>query len=243
MNHLSKVALLACSMILPFESSHALEVPRLSKRVTDLANMVTPADENHIEQRLRAHEAETSNQIAVLTVPSLEGEIIEEYALKVAETWALGQKDKDNGALIISARDDRKLRIEVGYGLEGTLTDVYAGRIVRDVMVPQLKAGNPSGAIRAGADAVLAILDGDATMREQLDSSGSTSGESEELTWQDILILLGFIGFMVLRSMFGGGMRTSRRYGGGFYSSGSGGGSSFGGGGGSFGGGGSSGSW
>ena len=79
MNHLSKIALLACSMILPFESSHALEVPRLSKRVTDLANMVTPADENHIEQRLRAHEAETSNQIAVLTVPSLEGEIIEEY--------------------------------------------------------------------------------------------------------------------------------------------------------------------
>ena len=110
--------------------------------------MVTPADENHIEQQLRAHEAETSNQIAVLTVPSLEGEIIEEYALKVAETWALGQKDKDNGALIIIARDDRKLRIEVGYGLEGMLTDVYAGRIVRDVMVPQLKAGNPSGAIK-----------------------------------------------------------------------------------------------
>ena len=107
MNHLSKAALVALCIVLPLGSSYALEVPRLSKRVTDLANMVTPADENHIEQRLTAHEAETSNQIAVLTVPSLEGEIIEEYALKVAETWALGQKGKDNGALIIIARDDR----------------------------------------------------------------------------------------------------------------------------------------
>ena len=114
---------------------------------------------------------------------------------------------------------------------------------VRDIMVPKLRAGDSSGAIEAGASAVLGILGGDAAIQEKLDSSPSGSGQNEELTRTDILICLVFFGLMGLKSMFGGGMRTSRRYGGGFYSSGRSSGSSFGGGGGSFGGGGSSGSW
>lgn len=242
MKLLSQVVILGALVALPMKLALSLEVPRLSKRVTDLANMVDPGTESVLEDRLRSHETATTDQIAVLTVPSLEGEIIEEYALKVAEQWALGQKGKDNGALILLARDDRKLRIEVGYGLEGTLTDVYAGRIVKDIMVPKLKAGDTSGAVEAGVTAVLGILGGEAAIREQLDSSTTDPNQSEDLTWQDILIVLVFIGFIVLKNMFGGGMRTTRRYGGGFYSSGSGG-SSFSGGGGSFGGGGSSGSW
>ena len=243
MKYQISVLTLAISTLLPLETAFGLEVPRLSKRVTDLAGMVEPTVESRVEAQLRAHEAATTDQIAVLTIPSLEGEIIEEYALKVAEQWALGQKGKDNGALILVARDDRALRIEVGYGLEGKLTDIYAGRIVRDIMVPKLRAGDSSGAIEAGASAVLGILGGDAAIQEMLDSSPSGSGQNEELTWTDILICLVFFGLMGLKSMFGGGMRTSRRYGGGFYSSGRSSGSSFGGGGGSFGGGGSSGSW
>ena len=118
MKHQISVLTLAISTLLPLETAFGLEVTRLSKRVTDLAGMVEPTVESRVETQLRAHEAATTDQIAVLTIPSLEGEIIEEYALKVAEQWALGQKGKDNGALILVARDDRALRIEVGYGLE-----------------------------------------------------------------------------------------------------------------------------
>ena len=104
MKHQISVLTLAISTLLPLETAFGLEVPRLSKRVTDLAGMVEPTVESRVEAQLRAHEAATTDQIAVLTIPSLEGEVIEEYALKVAEQWALGQKGKDNGALILVAR-------------------------------------------------------------------------------------------------------------------------------------------
>jgi uncharacterized protein len=245
MNKHSAALFLTFFVAVPLESSLALEVPRLSQRVTDLANMIDPQTQNAIESQLSAHESLTSDQIAVLTIPSLEGDVIENYSMKVVETWKLGQAGKDNGVLLLIVRDDRKLRIEVGYGLEGKLTDVYSSRIIRDVMTPKLRMGDTSGAVLAGTTAIIGILGGDASIREQLDtsSSGSGSGESEELTWEDILILFGFIGFFILKNMIGGGMRSGRRYGGGFYSSSSSGGSSFSGGGGSFGGGGSSGSW
>ena len=107
------------------------EVPFLTGRVVDNAEILKPATREKITAALKAHEQASGDQIAVLTVPTIGGESIEEYAVKVFENWKLGQKGKDNGVLMIVAPQDRKMRIEVGYGLEGTLTDAAASRIIR----------------------------------------------------------------------------------------------------------------
>ncbi len=150
---------LLAAMLLSAISSAALEVPFLSGRVTDNAEVLNDGTRRSITERLKAHEERTGDQIAVLTVPSLEGENIEEYAVKVFESWKLGKKGKDNGVLIIVAPKDRRMRIEVGYGLEGTLTDLAAGRIVRNVMTPRFKTGDYNGGIDAGVQAILDLLE------------------------------------------------------------------------------------
>jgi uncharacterized protein len=140
-------------------SATAADVPYLTGRVTDEAEILSPATRQTLTERLKAHEDRTGDQIAVLTVPSLGGESIEEYAVKVFAAWKLGQKGKDNGVLIVVAPAERRMRIEVGYGLEGTLTDLLAGRIIRNVMTPRFKAGDYNGGVEAGVDAVLALLE------------------------------------------------------------------------------------
>jgi uncharacterized protein len=119
-----------------------------------------------LEALLKQHEAETSNQVVVLTVPSLEGEVLEEYSLKAAETWKLGQAGKDNGVLLIIARHDRKLRIEVGYGLEGALTDALCNRIIELEITPRFKQGDFDGGVRAGVNAILGAIAGTYTPDE-----------------------------------------------------------------------------
>jgi len=151
-------ALLA-AMLLTAMAAGALDVPFLSGRVNDNAEILNDDTQQSITERLKAHEERTGDQIAVLTIPSLEGESIEEYAVKVYESWKLGKKGKDNGVLIIVAPKDRRMRIEVGYGLEGTLTDLAAGRIIRNVMTPQFKAGDYNGGIDAGVQAILNLLE------------------------------------------------------------------------------------
>ncbi len=146
-------------MFLSAVTAAALDVPFLSGRVTDNAEVLNDATRRALTERLKTHEDRTGDQIAVLTVPSLEGENIEEYAVKVFETWKLGMKGKDNGVLVIVAPKDRRMRIEVGYGLEGTLTDLAAGRIVRNVMTPRFKAGDYNGGIEAGVQAILDLLE------------------------------------------------------------------------------------
>jgi len=138
----------------------AAEVPYLTGRVVDNAEIMQPSTRNRLTAALKAHEENTTNQIAVLTVPTIQGESIEEYAAKVFENWKLGQKGKDNGVLIVVVPQDRKMRIEVGYGLEGTLTDVASSRIIRDVMTPQFKAGDYDKGIEDGVSAVIAQLEG-----------------------------------------------------------------------------------
>ena len=138
----------------------ALDVPFLAGRVNDNAGILSPQVVAELETMLAAHEDSTSNQVAVLTIPSLEGEVLEEYSLKVAETWALGQADKDNGVLLLVARDDRKVRIEVGSGLEGDLTDAVSGRIIRNEIVPRFRDGDFDGGVRDGVVAILAAIDG-----------------------------------------------------------------------------------
>ena len=147
-------------MLLVACSALALDVPYLTGRVTDNAQILSDETRKSITDLLKAHEDKTTNQIAVLTVPSLEGEGVEEYANTVFNAWKLGQKGKDNGILIIVAPKDRRMRIEVGFGLEGTMPDGVAGSIIRDVMTPHFKSSDYNKGIDEGVKAVVAVLEG-----------------------------------------------------------------------------------
>lgn len=138
----------------------ALEVPYLTGRVMDQADMLPAATEEALTENLAALEERTGAQIAVLTVPSLEGEVLEDYALRVAETWELGRQGVDDGVLFLVARDDRKMRIEVGYGLEASIPDVTAKRILDELVTPRFRAGDFAGGISAGVDALITAVEG-----------------------------------------------------------------------------------
>jgi len=150
---------LSAAFILAAIIAGASNVPYLTGRVTDNAEILSASMRQSLAERLKAHEKSTGNQIAVLTIPSLEGESIEEYAETVFKEWKLGQKDKDNGILVIVAPKDRRMRIEVGYGLEGTLPDSMAGSIISNVMTPKFKTGDYNGGIEAGVSAILMVLE------------------------------------------------------------------------------------
>ncbi len=140
----------------------AREVPFLSGRVVDEAGILHGEVHQRLEQKLAAIESQTTDQVAVLTIPSLEGESLEDYSLRVASTWKLGQKGKDNGVLLLVATQDRKMRIEVGYGLEPKLTDALCGQILDNLLRPKFRAGDYDGGIEAGVDAIASVLGGHA---------------------------------------------------------------------------------
>jgi uncharacterized protein len=140
-------------------SARALDVPFLAGRVNDLAGMLSSDEVARIDAKLAGLEQRTSAQIAVLTIPSLEGEPLEDYSMRVATTWKLGRADKDDGALFLVARDDRKMRIEVGYGLEQQLTDLMTGRILDRVVRPEFRAGNFGAGIDQAVDAMIALVE------------------------------------------------------------------------------------
>ncbi len=140
----------------------ALEVPYLSGRVNDQAAMLDDAFEGQLEERLRVLEEETGAQVAVLTISSLEGDPIEDFSIRVVETWKLGREGVDDGVLVLVARDDRRMRIEVGYGLEGALTDAQAGRIIDGLMTPRFREGDFAGGVGAAVDAISAAVRGEA---------------------------------------------------------------------------------
>lgn len=141
---------------------YALEIPYLAGRVNDHAQLLSQPYKTRIESSLKALEDATGAQVALLTLPSLEGEALEDYTLRVAQTWALGRKGADNGVLLFVARDDRKLRIEVGYGLEGILTDAACGRIIDRLMLPRFRQGDFEGGIEAAVTAVGGAIRGEA---------------------------------------------------------------------------------
>jgi uncharacterized protein len=137
-----------------------IAIPYLTGRVVDEANILSQAARDRLTAATKAHEQATTNQVVVLTVPTVGSASIEEYAVKVFEAWKLGQKGKDNGVLVVVAPQDRKMRIEVGYGLEGTLPDGAAGEIIRTWMTPAFKAGNYDKGIEDGVAAIIARLEG-----------------------------------------------------------------------------------
>ena len=138
----------------------ALDVPYLSGRVVDNADLIPDDAQQRIQQKLAAYEQQTGSQIAVLTVESLEGESLEDYSIRVAETWKLGQKGKDNGVLFLISEQDRKMRIEVGYGLEPELTDFETNRILDNVVTPRFRSGDFAGGVESGVDAMVAAIGG-----------------------------------------------------------------------------------
>jgi len=230
--------LILCLLALPLRVA-ALEVPALRSRVTDQAGMISPQAELRLEQALEEFERSDSTQIAILTVESLEGESLEDYALRVATTWGLGQAQHDNGALLLVAKQERKIRIEVGYGLEGTLTDLLAGRIVDHEIAPRFKRGDLDGGFLAGTAAMIEAV------RGEYQGSGTVNKKKRRPSWGWIALIL-FLGPGL--SLLGGGRRSGHRRGGfwvsgGGFGGGFGGGGGFSGGGGGFGGGGSSGGW
>ena len=169
---MNRLALFVCACLAAL-AALAADVPYLSGRIVDNAEILGAETKRKLSEQLKTHEAETTNQIAVLTVRSLEGESVESYAEQVLNTWKLGRKGKDNGVLVLVAPTERRMRIEVGYGLEGTLTDVAASRIVRNVMTPRFKAGNYDAGVAEGVQAVIGQLTGSAEVPADAPSTGA----------------------------------------------------------------------
>lgn len=151
----------------------ALEVPRLQGRVNDYAELLSPATEASLESVLKSLESSDSTQIVVLTIGSLQGDSLEAFSLRVVEDWKIGQQGLDNGVLLLVARDDRKIRIEVGYGLEGKLTDMTAGRIIGNVMGPRFKQGDFNQGIIDGIGAIVMTVRGEFTAAAETKPNGS----------------------------------------------------------------------
>jgi uncharacterized protein len=179
----------------------ALDVPALTGRVNDTADMMSAAAEQSIAQKLEALEISDSTQVVVLTIPSLDGEDIEGFSIRVAEAWKIGTAGHDNGVILLAARDDRAVRIEVGYGLEGKLTDLLSGRIIREIILPNFKAGRFDEGFEQAVDAIAATVKGEYTGTGQLPGQKSTTSP--------IFPLLGVAAFIAgslgsRRRIFGG---------------------------------------
>ncbi len=230
--------------------------PKLTGRVVDEADVIPAAAEVSLDQKLAALEAATTDQFVVVTLKSLQGLEIADYGYQLGRAWAIGQKGKDNGVLLIVAPAEHDVRIEVGYGLEGDLTDAVTRLIIEQSILPKFRSGDMAGGIVAGADDIIKVLSGDAAAYKikaeqqpktyqpsRPDSGGSFSGFL--LTAVIIIILLRVGGWWwpLLLGGWGGGSRGGWSSGGGGGWSSGGGGGGFSGGGGSFGGGGSSGHW
>jgi len=175
-------------------------VPPLTARVTDQTGTLTSDQVSRLEQTLQAFESRKGTQIAVLIVPTTEPETIEQYSLRVVEQWKLGRKKVDDGALLIVAKNDRTLRIEVGYGLEGALNDAISNRIINEIIVPRFREGDFSGGITAGIDQMIRVADG-----ESLPPPQSRKGEGPPNVWRfaPVIFMLAVVFGSTLRAMFG----------------------------------------
>jgi uncharacterized protein len=243
----------------------ALAVPPLTAHVNDEADMLSPSAEKALEQKLTAYEQRTQQQFALLTVDSLDGDALEDFSIRVVEAWKLGRKGKDDGLLLLVVKRDRKLRIEVGYGLEGDVTDAFSARVIRNVLTPALRAGKAEQGIDRAFDVLMQKASGEAVPEGAVapPPKRQRQGRSPFALIALALFMLPFLlplffgrgrggggggaaGLLIggLSGLgHGGGWGGSSRGGGWGGGGGSSGGGFGGGGGGGFGGGGSSGSW
>ena len=183
-------------------SLFSLDIPYLSGRVNDYTNTLDDNTITLLENKLANYEEKTTNQIAVLIIQSLEGENLNEFSIKTAERWKLGQKGKDNGVLLLVALNDRKLRIEVGYGLEEYLTDLKCGRIIRNKITPYFKTNNYDQGIIEGVDSIIKVIEGADNLDEQ-----NTKTKNNQVNFIDsqvddldivMRILMGFFIFGII---------------------------------------------
>jgi uncharacterized protein len=178
-------------------------IPALEARVTDLTGTLTAEQQAALEEKLRVFEARKGSQLAVLIVPTTEPEAIEQYSIRVVDAWKLGRERPDDGALLLVAKNDRNMRIEVGYGLEGALPDATARRIIAETITPLFKQGDYFGGINAGLDQMIRIIDG-----EPLPAPDQRwqSERPDFFGLLPILLMVVLIGSTVLRSIFGRGL-------------------------------------
>lgn len=204
MHFINRLNLFAVSLFLTLVWANfayaELPVPEFSAFATDLTGTLTPTQKQSLEQQLSQLESTKGSQLAILIVPSTQPESIGQYAFRVAEQWKLGRKNIDDGVLLLIAKNDRKARIEVGYGLEGAIPDAIAKRVISDVMTPYFKAGDFYGGISAGIIQLTRLING-----ESLPPAPNRSNRNSNPTIDDLLFMLFFILFFApfLRSLFG----------------------------------------
>ncbi|MEN8152413.1 MAG: TPM domain-containing protein [Acidobacteriota bacterium] len=224
-------------------SLQSIDFPELKGRVNDYAGILDPTEENNLELLLRDLENKTSAQVVLLTIKSLEGNTIEDYSIRLTEQkdWKIGQKGLDNGVILLISMAERKLRIEVGYGLEPSLTDLKSSYIIRNLIVPKFKEGDYYEGILRGIAQISGIITKESDISRE-DLKQFTKKKKKSIPWPFIIFIIVFFILPMFSKNKGGG--GSIFWGGGFGGGSSGGGfGGFSGGGGSFGGGGSSGGW
>jgi uncharacterized protein len=183
----------------------ALDVPKLKDRVTDLAGVLKPEQISSLESKLQEFERTDSTQIAVLIIPSLEGEALEDYSIRVVEAWKLGQTGRDNGAFLFIALKERKIRIEVGYGLEATLTDARSAQISQNEITPRFKEGDFYGGIDAGLTGIIQTIHG---VYQAMPGTKARSSRRGSGGWINLIIIMLFPIFWILSvaGKWGGGI-------------------------------------
>jgi uncharacterized protein len=243
-------AVLVLALLLMLSAALAVNFPALTGRVVDQANIIPAETRSALEAKLAALESKSGIQLVVATVSSLDGQEIEPYANELFRTWQLGEKTKNNGVLLLVAPNERRVRIEVGYGLEGTLTDALSKVIITNAITPRFKAGNFADGITRGVDDIITVLTTDASEWQQRPSLRLDSApETGRVNWLAIAGIIVVLGLMIVSPSFRWlmlGMLMSGRSGGsggGFSGGRSSGGGGFSGRGGSSGGGGASGRW
>jgi uncharacterized protein len=233
-------------------AGQTLAFPALTGRVVDEAGLLSAPDRATLTETLADLEAKTTDQLVIVTLKSLQGKVLEDYAYQLGRHWQIGQKDKNNGVLLLVAAEERKVRIDVGYGLEGTLTDALTRFIIESSILPRFRAGDMAGGIKQGTGKIIQVLTGDAADLNrdaaQSASSGARSANADTPVWPAIAVGVTAVGLLmfcvatnsalcrtlmqiIFLMLLSGRGASSREK------------SSFSGGGGSFGGGGSSGSW
>jgi len=198
----ARASLLALLLCWAFSAWADVAVPPLTGRVVDQTGTLSADDIATLTQTLRGLELRKGSQIAVLIVPTTEPETIEQYSIRVAEAWKIGRKKVDDGALLVVAKNDRKLRIEVGYGLEGALTDVTARRIIDEIITPKFKSGDFAGGISAGVDRIVGVVDGEPLPAPEPQQSFGGS-DRFDLMFNPLIIFGIFVGGAILRTVLG----------------------------------------